>query len=104
MPRLWPRPKQSTFPTVADVTAVAPDTPDTPPIDDYDASRALSALWRLCEMDLASVYHPHIVGMDGGLNTGPWAVWLEITQRKVDLCAWVREWLAAQEPEGNDAA
>ena len=88
MPRLWPRPRKADFPRASDLPA---------DIDTYAASRALSALWRLCDADVAKVYHPH-------MDHTTWNVWLEITARRVELVAWVREWLASQEPEGNDAA
>lgn len=93
VPRLR-KPKQSEFPRVADLAAM-------PGVDAYDASRALSALYALCCADLAKVYIPA-----GWHGTHPqrWNVWLEITARRVELTAWVAEWLASQEPSGGDAA
>lgn len=92
MNRLWPRPRKSDFPTVADAT----DEAAIPSVDAYDASRALAALWRLCEADLAKVYRAH-------LDHIHWQIWLEVTQRRVELRAWVREWLASQEQNGGVA-
>lgn len=92
MQRLWPRPRKADFPTVADAT----QEEVAPPVDSYDASRALSALWRLCEADLAKVYRAH-------LDHVHWQIWLEATQRRVELRAWVREWLASQEQNGGAA-
>lgn len=88
MPRI--RVRKSDFPAVADAT----DATAKPPVDAYDAMRALSVLWRLCGEGLAKVYRPH-------MDHERWNVWLEITARRVELRAWVREWLASQEQEDD---
>ncbi len=100
-------PRKNEFPAIAD----AVDETATPPADAYDASRALSALWALCCAGLAKVYIPAGWHEASGARPQRWNVWLEITARRVELTAWVREWLATQEPEtpetpenGGDAA
>lgn len=84
-----PRLRKADFPAVGDLA-------DVPGVDAYDAVRALSVLWRLCRDGLAKVYIP--AGFHGnGTDPQHWNVWLEITARRVELRAWVREWLASQE-------
>ena len=77
---------------------VFPTVDDLPGVDRYDAARALAALYRLRQMGLAKVY------TSAGSNDTHWNAWLEITARRVEVRAWVREWLASQEPDGPEAA
>lgn len=95
----FPRPRKADFPTVDDL----------PDLECYDAARILSVLWRLCHAQVAEVYTRPYAPQD---ERPRWNVWLEITQRRVELATWAREWLASQEleeegsdsPEGGDAA